>query len=331
MPSQSFPVRPGPPTPLTGALAEGALISNTDNTASVWVADNPGVAPGNGTRLGPLGSLSWSTPGPAYACVDTGVIAAVGVSVSTDVATIDNPVDIATATASALALKGIPNVLTGALVYSTSTPLINFPAVDVSGYASVSITINMQGPGYVYYYFQDPSGLTTTGYRQFSVAAASTVSITATVTGPIMYMGMSSGIPCTAAVYASNRVLPATFAFGGVATSVSGWADNATFAWVSGTTQAIGNRLLSTNGGLHYARFNLASTGGGYLKCSDFTNIFPPGQNFTIVDTNAFHAAPSSTLEIQMMIQLPPGLHRILFLPTVSGTYNVGGVIIPAS
>jgi hypothetical protein len=259
------------------------------------------------------------------------VNAPVNLTISDNAVNPVNPVDIATATANAINAQGIPNVLTGKVVYSTGVPLLTYPTIDVSGFASVSITINMSGPGYIYYWFEDVNGYTTSGYRQISIAAACSASITAPVTGPILYMGMSASTGATAAVYASNRVLPATFSFGGNPTSQSGWADNVTFAWVNGTVQAIGNRLLSTNGGMHFARFNMAGTGGGYMKCSDFTNIFPPNQNFTVVDSGAFHAGPSSTLEVQMMINFPPGLHRILFLPTVSGTYNVGGVIIPVT
>jgi hypothetical protein len=109
-------------TPLTGAMPAGTTIVNNSGVSAVWIDSTPGVSPGLGVRLGPKGSMSWGSAGaPAYAILDTGSTVPATLSVSSDVATIDNPVDVGVSVALQLANQplslttGTQNGIAGAI------------------------------------------------------------------------------------------------------------------------------------------------------------------------------------------------------------------------
>lgn len=147
MSSDIYQINPGTYQKLTGAaLPDGSLVKNMDLVNAVWVSSTAPVTPGvNATRLGPLASYNWVSKQnqnkQLYACVDTGVTIPVQLMVTDDANTLSDPV----ATAQAINLAGIPNVLVGDF-------LGNLPMqggfISVSGYASVNIGIVVGGfPG----------------------------------------------------------------------------------------------------------------------------------------------------------------------------------------
>lgn len=104
-------VKPGAPTEVCSQLPANSLIVNQDAVNAVWLSSIPSVAPNAGYRIGPLGSLQWSTQGAVYACVDTGVNTPILLSAGNDATAPNNPIDTATAVATQLLAKGVPSVL----------------------------------------------------------------------------------------------------------------------------------------------------------------------------------------------------------------------------
>lgn len=141
-----IPVNPGlSPTQLTGTTNPNFTLYNLDPVNAIWVADSRSVSPGNGMRLGPLANMLWTKEeGDAYACVDTGVLTTVRVNISDDVENVNSPVDVATATATALLAQGIPNVLlTKELFSAIVNPGLSVGAIDVSSYASLELSLEL--------------------------------------------------------------------------------------------------------------------------------------------------------------------------------------------
>jgi hypothetical protein len=69
--------------------------------------------------------VQWTTAGPVFAVVDTGVITTVSLVVSSDVVNVQNPEAIAAATAAQLLANGVPNVLTEKVALNaTVVPLV---------------------------------------------------------------------------------------------------------------------------------------------------------------------------------------------------------------
>jgi hypothetical protein len=109
MTDQNVSVQPGKMAVLSVSMADGATVQNLSSAGAVWLSASPGVQPGAGTRLGALGSVQWSAAGsPCYAVTDTGVATAIPLSISSDVSTPVNPVDIGVAVALQLNAQGIP-------------------------------------------------------------------------------------------------------------------------------------------------------------------------------------------------------------------------------
>ena len=127
------------PTELFKQLPAGTLIQNQDTVNAVWISSSPNVSPGNGHRLGSLGSVIWEKTGDSYACVDTGVSSAVSVIIGKDVSNPVNPVDVATSTALQLAAQGIPNTL---LMDTVHYGTLEYLELDVSKYSSLLINLS---------------------------------------------------------------------------------------------------------------------------------------------------------------------------------------------
>lgn len=134
-------------------LDVGTLIYNTSSTSAVYLSSSPQVTPANGLKLGAFGTVHWSG-GACYACVGTGVAASVRLQVSPDATDLNNPIDIAAATAAQLLASGVPNVgLTATIPGANLSNLGSLKngvisvAFDISTYASLILTAGGEGSG----------------------------------------------------------------------------------------------------------------------------------------------------------------------------------------
>lgn len=129
------------PTQLGGSGPQNSLIYNRDTVNAVWVSNQTNVSPGQGMRIGPLGKVQWfKDQGLAYAVVDTGVSTPVTLLLSNDVSALDNPVDVATATATALFNSGVPGTYFEESVYNGPIAFAP-PNLDVSRFSTLVITL----------------------------------------------------------------------------------------------------------------------------------------------------------------------------------------------
>lgn len=141
--SQSITVKPGPAS-LIGTINADTLIMNNDPINAVWLGPSTNTFPGNGIRVGPLGSVTWTNDGPVSACVDTGVLTLVTLQVSNSAISPVSPVDVATATAQQLFAGGIPVVArTVNLFHGVNLPLnTNTGQLTCAGYSSLYLRLS---------------------------------------------------------------------------------------------------------------------------------------------------------------------------------------------
>jgi len=202
MTEQSIAILPSRVTQVAAAMTSGTTLYNGDATAALWVSANPNPGPGTGFKIGPQGSVSWTTDGaPVYAVVDTGVTRTLTLTVSDNIGNPVDPVSVGAAVAAQLLTQGVPSVLVG----KTLTPS-NPGQYDVSGYASVSVNVTLLGPCLFTYYYTNEAGDSVYS-RSFSVAAGvSTLQFTSAVAGPTLQItDGGSGMMSNRSVYASNR------------------------------------------------------------------------------------------------------------------------------
>lgn len=322
---QTFPVAPGQVTPLTGSMPAGAVVINTDANNAVWIGDTPSAAPGNGVRLGPRGSMTWTTAGaPAYAAPDTGNTAAVLVTVATDISAVDNPVDIGVSVATQLLQNGVPNVLVGDVLLSGAA-LLPYN-MDVSRYASLQLTFYVSSPGALNISFVAHGVPVSTSILNIDIASGF-VSITMPVEGPLLSITFNaSGAYSLVTMWGSNR---STGALRLTGTTPSFSAGLGTMPFTNGQTVKL-PPVLTTNGGPHWFRANISGTGKGYFAYTDYTQNVS-AQTMYFIDSNNSHAAASgSGVDINQLIVLPPGMYRLIWLSQIAATYNLGLNIIPS-
>lgn len=137
------------PAQSIGNIPSGALIVNTDTLYAVFIGSNPVTDPGNGVRIGPLGSLVWSNLSAAYVALDPVATRSVALTVSTSASTVSNPLDVADAIhRDGITISG-PVSITGTVPVSgdvnISSPVSIAGTVPVSGdvNATVSGTLNV--------------------------------------------------------------------------------------------------------------------------------------------------------------------------------------------
>jgi hypothetical protein len=325
MSEQRFPVAPGRVTALTGALAAGSTIINTDPANAVWVGGSPDVAPGAGVRLGPKGSMSWTTDGaPAYACADTGVTATVSLTVTGDMADLVNPVDVGVAVATQLLAQGIPSVFLGDTLTAQSAGVY-----DAAGHASLSVSVTFLGPCLFTYYYTTDDPAVILGSRSVSIAAGGTsIRFTSPVAGPVFRItDGGAGVLSNRTVYASNRALPDK-----LTNTATTFNTGATQAWTSGTLAALPG-AMSTNGGPHRLRFSTTGTSAGYLTATVWDTNTGAMTDLILADTGNAHTAPAGATvkELQDTVYLPPGIVTFKFLPYTTATYQVIAHLVPVS
>lgn len=114
------------------------LINKGDNNGTVWLSPAAGPSPA-AIPLGPGASMVWAdrsvTP---YAYLAAGSTKAETLVVTSQSTGYTNPVTVA----AALAAQGVPSVYQAAVVYNADLPAGGFiPSIDVSGYASILISV----------------------------------------------------------------------------------------------------------------------------------------------------------------------------------------------
>lgn len=327
MADQSISVSPGIVTTLNVRLANGATIQNLDSANAIWVSTNPGLVPGVGSRIGPKGSLQWTTDGaPCYAVVDTGVIAAVSTTISTDVSNPVNPVDIGVAVATQLLAQGVPSVYLGKTVgQGTSMPVLftnnyGYQNVDVSQYSCATVSVNLNATGYVNINFQDVNGNNLES-RSFPITkTGGTFTFSVPISGPIMNVTVTSAQNTNSySVTVSNRSIdrlriPVSsinapkFNTGNIAFTAGTLVDFPGFPYISG-------------GGQTYVRALMTGTGKGLFGFRAFDiNANPATYDFA--DTS-YGKTPSygSATEIETELILPAGQLQLYVNPQISATF----------
>jgi hypothetical protein len=326
MTQQTIPVTPANVTTVNVALPTGATIYNTDTANAIWVSSATGVTPGTGIRVGPRGSIQWTTNGAAcYACTDTGVSQSVTITVSTDTANPVNPIDVATATATALLAQGIPSVFLGELIESgTNLPALGGPNtygflnLDVSRFASIVVYLNPGAIGQISTTCQDGSGAYNLGSFDFpyTYTAGGGVSFAIPVTGPLLDLVLAStATTYVYAVYGSNRSVPANRVFTGTATNK---IFRVSQAFTDGTRVDIPVPFTSNGKGV-YCRIVVTGGGKGLFGYMGF-NAAGALEQCDLVDTS-LGAVGVDGSETRLEIYLPPGKIQLYFYPRFTGTY----------
>lgn len=311
-------------TTVSAQLAQGTAISNLSTNQAIWVSSQPNVQVNNGIRIGALGSLQWNG-GPCYAIVESGTTP-IKVSLSSSVQQITNPVDVATA----LSQQGVPNVLTGNII----TSIGNNQPFDVSGYASVSGTIDIPAAGYLTIQFFDPTFTVRIFEKTYQFAAAySGWLFTIPVHGPQMNLAYNgsggAGGALNITLYGSNRTLsPESISFHHVYNQRSGS--------LSATTYTLGPPV-ATNGGL--SSFNIrttpqAITAGAVIgyQYYDFSNFALPGQVnvMQLANTKQMPQDDAGNYSIFVEAVIPPGvIQPVVTLDTAATTTFVIQGMVP--
>ena len=325
---QNVSIQPGQVATLSVRLDAGATIQNQDETAAVWVSAAPFVSPGTGTRVGPKGSIQWTTGGaPCYAVPDTGVTKPVSLTVSSDVAMPVNPIDIGTAVATQLLAKGVPNVLLGEEI-----PYVNLGTpIDVSRYASLTVRVFVASPCVLFYeYLTDKAGWTVIGSRSFVMAEAGYLTFTTDVKGPWFILGTNlSNQASNALFYGTNRTLGDK-----VLSTDTALHAAPNIAWTNGQNTPIANSTFVTNGGMHTIRMGVTNNGRGFLT---YKSASASG---SIVDGIGIHtglgvASPNPVtpgiVEVLQNVIFPPGVLTFSFLSYVTGTFQVVLQVTPTT
>lgn len=346
MTQQTIPVTPNVVTTVNVQLQVNATLYNTDTVNAVWVATTPGVSPGTGIRIGPLGSLQWTTDkAPCYACLDTGVTVAVPITVSTDTANPVNPADVATATATALLNQGIPNVLTGDIIYNDSLTGTTWGAgefavipklqitptdyMDFTRYASVMLAVYVQDACLLTLQWSDVNagGTIFTSQPYVITHAPATIYIAQTVKARNLTLQFSkTQFPSPGLqVYASNRVIP-----DGMTQCDVGYNSTiAARAW--GVSEQVDfGKAFASKGGLHGLRLSSSFAPAVVKGFFGYRYIDESGNSFVnfVTSTHIAVTGPNGETEVFMNTILPPGILTLLWQnSTTANTYEIKATI----
>lgn len=140
MPASTISVQPGASQLIApGVSTTSRTLYNNDPNNAVWIASQRTVKPQAGMLVGPLGTCDLAPGKQFFACVDTGVLSAVALTISDDVSNVQNPVAIAAAAASLLLAGGIPNVLIQVQIFTGGLAAVNSNTgwLPVANYASL--------------------------------------------------------------------------------------------------------------------------------------------------------------------------------------------------
>lgn len=332
---QVISVQPNNTTTLSVSMSPGASITNTDPVNAVWLDDTPGVAPGYGLRLGPKGSTNWTAPThPVYACTDTGVTSPVTVTISDTMQDTNNPVDIGVAVSQQLLANGVPNVLTGKVLFSQANPPLIAAAqgdnviCDTSGYASIMVTIsNKNIPVKITCSFADEYRALMTERTYHMTVGNRSLKLQIPVTGPKFVIKVSTADPlANLHIYGSNRTTVEKVT---ARTPITNYSTG-TVAWTAGQIAALTD--MTTDGGLTQIRWVVGGTGTGQLGVY---NVNEDGtlNAIALLDTNSpgAHTSTVSGTEVHTQIITPPGNILFLFIARTAASYIVQLSAVPIS
>jgi hypothetical protein len=325
MADQNAVITPGPPILITSGLAGGATVYNHDTQDAIWVGVTPDVSPGNGSKVGALGSVVWSQNGPIYAVVDTGVTTPVSVTLSTSTTNPVDPVAVGSAVAAQLLATGVPSVLTGAPVPYNNTGSI----INVSNYAAITVGVLVMAPGKLTYQFtSDAAGFQITASRTLVVAVAGYIYFNAPVNGPYFQISATGGLN-NLSIYGTNRTLVER-----VLVLSPGASKGLTQTWLAnGSSQDLGLQI-TTNGGPHQLRMVVTGSGKGYCTASIWDEISGSINTVPIGHTGEGMPAPSGIAGVTELIKtvyLPPGIIKFGFISYLAASYQVIVAVIPPS
>lgn len=331
MSEQSVTLAPGQVTTISTGMAAGTTIYNGDPSNAAWVSGNPTPGPGSGMRIGPKGSLQWTTAGPVYGAVDTGVTSPIVLTASSNVGSLVNPVDVGAAVATQLLNQGVPNVLQGTVIAAGSAlPLVSttnyaITKLDVSKYASLTITLNVPSQAQVSAAFTTPDGSYNLGSFDFPVTHVSgAVTFTLPVTGPALALYVSNVVAAnnTYTIYGSNRGVEKPRIMTGYSTATTLNLSNTAFTL--GTPAYFPDPFIS-NGKNTYLRLVVTGTGSGKFGFTGFTGPSNSVGALTLLDLvdSKLGGAGSDGAETEKTILLPPGKLKLHFMPGVTATYTV--------
>jgi len=330
MSEQSVTLAPGQVTTISTGVTAGTTVYNGDATAAVWVSANPTPGPTTGgMRIGPKGSLSWTSGGQLYGAVDPGVTSPVVLTLSSNVNALVNPVDVGAAVAAQLLAQGVPSVFQGDLIASgTSLPATagtnnyGLLGLDVSRYASLVVTVDTINTAQISATLSAGGG--NLGSFDFPVThSVGAVTFVLPVTGPTLALIVHSVQNVNSyAIYGSNRAV-------GGPRVLNGYSQNHVQRFNGPYTAGIRwdfDYPFISNGRPVYIR--LVVTGGGVGKFG-YVGFNTAGTE-EIVDLidSATGAAGTDGSEIERVLHLPPGVLQLYWYPNVSATYTVVAALV---
>lgn len=330
MSEQSVTLSPGQVTTISTGVTAGTTVYNGDPAAAVWVSGNPTPGPTTGgMRIGPKGSLSWTAAGPLYGALESGVTTPVTLTLSSNVGSLVNPVDVGAAVAAQLLAQGVPSVFLGDLVASgTALPSLGssnwgLTGLDVSRYASIVVTVDTINTAQV-----SATCLSTDGHDlgsfDFPVThSVGSVTFVLPVTGPSLTLVLHSLQTTNSyAVYGSNRAV-------GGPRVLNGYSQNhvqqLSGAFVSGVRNDFTNPFPS-NGRPVYLRLMVSGTGAGMFGYVGYSAAGVE-ESVDLVDST-LGATGIYGKETQKTLLLPPGLLQLYWFPSTSASYSVTASLV---
>lgn len=319
-------VNPGAISTLQMALGSGSTIQNQNPNNAVWVSNNPALVPGVGTKIGPLGSLTWTTPGVSvFATVDTGVITPVMLSVSSDITQPVNPVDVATATAAQLLKQGIPNVMLTDTVVPMQA-ISKGSTIDLTGmskYASLVFGFSDSSSTQAYTITFLDTGMGWT-FSDMGVPPFNGLSITVPVMGDHLQVSFhNTSVPGTIGtlVQGTNRPVASPTVGGGTGSLITSIPSR---AWNTGNQFAFTDYFLSTGGpATVFVRTDTATVCKGYLMMWMYNdNVYGTPNGKAIMPNNG-NAGPPGYSENFGTLYLPPGRLQFQYYNYTAATFQV--------
>lgn len=297
---------------LLDAVPAGSTVINTSSKSTVWLGGDPGTAVGIGFPLRPLASMEKPNVGPLYAILDSAATElAVTILVGDDLSGYSDPIALATAVATQLALSGIPNVLTETTIVAND-PILAGQAKTyaISSYASIVIfQDNLTLTTDLFLEQLDPSGNVVDTFQVVSLNA-----VRFAVTGTLVRItnGASSTINVT--MTGSNRVAQARFDSRAGDTMGDFWSLPST-VWVVGVSQTLNQNATNTMlQGLVHLNAQMTGTVTGRFELI----TGQPGNTFNthiLADTAEMFTGASGARQVSKLVAIPACSYFINFRP----------------
>jgi hypothetical protein len=326
MPEQTIIIAPGNRTTLSLHMPNGTTIYNQDSNNAIWVGSNASLVAGQGMRIGPKGSLQWTTDNAqCFAVVDTGVASNVTVLISDNVQNLVNPVDVAAATAAQLLATGIPNVLTGTLLFDGqigagfSSKILS----GINGYASLTIKVTSTATAQMWNVQQNMQGYQAHVFQLPQAVPSNNATILELpVRGDLLSIGWTDNSqPVWITVIGTNRALPL---------NVQGNNEMITYTWnqaMTFPTKYFDPQIIVSNGKPWYGIFLVTGGNFGFFGAK---SISSGGlvTDYTLVDSKQGFAGANGS-QTEKILQLPIGVTQLYFQSMSSATFTAQLTLVP--